>query len=213
MRTLRLYFLNIFQTYSSVSCGHHVVYRISMFVYNRKCVPFDHVHAISSPFPMVTMCLIFFPWLWVFFLIFFYFTYKNIIQYLFSLTQRNTLKVHACCHIWQDFLLCCGWVILYIHVCTMLHSECIYTHIIIFIYLSASLFIHPSTFPCLGYCEQCCYAHRGFSSLFGMVFLFSLDMFPSVKLLAYMIVQFLTFRGPSTVFNGGCVSLQYYQQG
>ena len=58
----------------------------------------------------------------------------------------------------------------------MVHSECIYTHIIIFIYISASLSIHPSMFPCLGYCEQCRYAHRGFRSLFGMVFLFSLDV-------------------------------------
>ena len=28
MRTLRIYFLNIFQTYNSVSCRHHVVYCI-----------------------------------------------------------------------------------------------------------------------------------------------------------------------------------------
>ena len=147
--------------------------------------------------------------------VFFFFnsTYKGLhTVFVFSDTYHNILKVHACGHIWQDFLLCCGWVILHIHVGTMLHSECICTHIIIFIYISASLSIHPSMFPCLGYCKQCCYAHRGLRSLFGMAFLFSLDMFPSVKLLAYTVVQFLKFWGPSTVFNSGCINLQYYQQ-
>ena len=56
--------------------------------------------------------------------------------------------------------------------------------------LSIRLLMDIQAFPCLGYCEWCCYEHKG-----ACIFLtrICLDKCPGVGLLDHMVILFLAF--------------------
>ena len=59
MRTYKIYCLSNFQIYSAVLTVDTMLYIISadfayLFIYNQKCVPFDHLHPFCQPSPLAS---------------------------------------------------------------------------------------------------------------------------------------------------------------
>ena len=54
-------------------------------------------------------------------------------------------------------------------------------------------------FPCLGYCELCCYEHKG--ACIFLNYSFGPDICPGVGLLDHMVILFLVFWGTSILFS------------
>ena len=63
-------------------------------------------------------------------------------------TQQDNFQVHPCCCKWHYFILFYGQVVFL----------CLYIPHLLYPFICRWTF---RLFPCLGYCEQCCYEHRG----------------------------------------------------
>ena len=116
--------------------------------------------------------------------------------FLTYFTEYDHLQVYPCYCKQQYFLLFYGRAVFHcIYVLHLLYSSiCLWTF---------------RLFPCLGYCELCCYEHRCAMYLFELYFF--LEKCPGVGLLDHM-TTFSFFRNFHTVFHSGYTNSYSHQQ-
>jgi len=154
IRTFKANLLCNFQMYSTILLtSHHAVHYIPMpyLFYNWKCVPLEPLHLFclpSHPHSAQASTILFFVsvmfdfglvWCVCSFVLFFRFHIhvKSYGIYLSDLVhQGNTLMVHSCCHIWQDFivLLWLNSISVYVCVCVWVGVCVCIPHLYPFIY-------------------------------------------------------------------------------
>ena len=114
----------------------------------------------------------------------------------FWLTSLSMI-ISNCIHVAADdyFILFYGWVVFH----------CIYVPHILYTFICWWFRL----FPCIDYCEQCCYEHRVHVS-FGIIVLSSICS--GVGFLDHMVILLLVFKKLHTVFHSGCANLHTHKQ-